>query len=60
MQNALLEQQRALVVVDLPFGSYQGNSKKALDSAIRIMKNLKPMLLKWKAVKKFLNQLKEL
>ena len=29
---------RALVVVDLPFGSYQGNSKKALSSAIRIMK----------------------
>mgnify|MGYP005666350867 CR=1 FL=1 len=29
---------RALVVVDLPFGSYQGNSKSALDSTIRIMK----------------------
>ncbi|MDR1673236.1 MAG: 3-methyl-2-oxobutanoate hydroxymethyltransferase [Bacteroidales bacterium] len=29
---------RALVVVDLPFGSYQGNSKQALASAIRIMK----------------------
>ena len=29
---------RALVVVDLPFGSYQGNSKAALDSTIRIMK----------------------
>ena len=29
---------RALVVVDMPFGSYQGNSKKALDSAIKIMK----------------------
>ena len=29
---------RCLVVVDLPFGSYQGNSKKALSSAIRIMK----------------------
>lgn len=29
---------RALVVVDLPFGSYQGNSKEALASAIRIMK----------------------
>jgi len=29
---------RALVVVDLPFGSYQGNSKIALSSAIRIMK----------------------
>jgi 3-methyl-2-oxobutanoate hydroxymethyltransferase len=29
---------RALVVVDLPFGSYQANSKEALKSAIRIMK----------------------
>ncbi|MBS1581301.1 MAG: 3-methyl-2-oxobutanoate hydroxymethyltransferase [Bacteroidetes bacterium] len=29
---------RALVVVDLPFGTYQGNSKGALNSAIRIMK----------------------
>ncbi len=29
---------RALVVVDMPFGTYQGNSKEALTSAIRIMK----------------------
>jgi 3-methyl-2-oxobutanoate hydroxymethyltransferase len=29
---------KAMVVVDLPFGSYQGNSKEALQSAIRIMK----------------------
>jgi 3-methyl-2-oxobutanoate hydroxymethyltransferase len=29
---------RSLVVVDLPFGSYQGNSKEALNSAIKIMK----------------------
>lgn len=29
---------RALVVVDLPFGTYQGNSREALQSAIRIMK----------------------
>lgn len=29
---------RALVVVDLPFGSYQSDSQKALDSAVRIMK----------------------
>ena len=29
---------RALVVVDLPFGTYQGNSKEALASAVRIMK----------------------
>lgn len=30
--------ERCLVVVDLPFGTYQGNSRNALDSAIRIMK----------------------
>jgi 3-methyl-2-oxobutanoate hydroxymethyltransferase len=29
---------RALVIVDMPFGTYQGNSKEALSSAIRIMK----------------------
>src|SRR6478735_4477863 len=29
---------RALVVVDLPFGTYQGNSGEALRSSIRIMK----------------------
>jgi 3-methyl-2-oxobutanoate hydroxymethyltransferase len=30
--------ERALVVVDLPFGTYQGNSREALSSAIKIMK----------------------
>src|SRR5690554_111752 len=30
--------ERSLVVVDLPFGSYQGNSKEALVSSIKIMK----------------------
>lgn len=30
--------ERALIIVDMPFGSYQGNSKEALTSAIRIMK----------------------
>jgi len=30
--------ERCLVVVDMPFGTYQGNSKEALSSAIRIMK----------------------
>lgn len=29
---------RALVIVDLPFGTYQGNSKEALASAVRVMK----------------------
>lgn len=37
-QSVVRAAKRALVVVDLPFGSYQGNSKEALNSAIRMMK----------------------
>lgn len=37
-QSVVKATKRALVVVDLPFGTYQGNSKLALNSAIRIMK----------------------
>ena len=37
-QSVVRAANRALVVVDLPFGSYQGNSKEALNSSIRIMK----------------------
>jgi 3-methyl-2-oxobutanoate hydroxymethyltransferase len=37
-QSVVRAVKRALVIVDLPFGSYQGNSKLALESAIRIMK----------------------
>ncbi|MEO0041888.1 MAG: hypothetical protein RL329_1336 [Bacteroidota bacterium] len=37
-QSVVRGVKRALVIVDLPFGSYQGNSKLALESAIRIMK----------------------
>lgn len=37
-QSVVRAAQRALVVVDLPFGTYQGNSKEALHSTIRIMK----------------------
>lgn len=37
-QSVVRGVKRCLVVVDLPFGSYQGNSKEALNSAIRIMK----------------------
>jgi len=37
-QSVIRGVKRSLVVVDLPFGTYQGNSLKALDSAIRIMK----------------------
>lgn len=37
-QSVVRAVKRCLVVVDLPFGAYQGNSKEALNSAIRIMK----------------------
>jgi len=37
-QSVVRAVDRALVVVDLPFGTYQGDSKRALQSAIRIMK----------------------
>lgn len=37
-QSVVRGVRRALVIVDLPFGSYQGNSKEALVSAIRVMK----------------------
>ncbi|MBX7227953.1 MAG: 3-methyl-2-oxobutanoate hydroxymethyltransferase [Chitinophagales bacterium] len=37
-QSVIRAIKRCLVVVDLPFGSYQGNSKEALAAAIRIMK----------------------
>ena len=37
-QSVIRAVKRSFVVVDLPFGSYQGNPMKALDSAIRIMK----------------------
>ncbi len=37
-QSVVRAVNRSLVVVDLPFGTYQGDSKKALNSAIRIMK----------------------
>lgn len=37
-QSVVRAVDRCLVVVDLPFGSYQGNSKEALNSSIRIMK----------------------
>ena len=37
-KSVMKAENRALVVVDLPFGTYQGNSKEALASAIRVMK----------------------
>ncbi|NCX95903.1 MAG: 3-methyl-2-oxobutanoate hydroxymethyltransferase [Chitinophagia bacterium] len=37
-QSVVRACKRCLIVVDLPFGSYQGNSKEALHTAIRVMK----------------------
>jgi 3-methyl-2-oxobutanoate hydroxymethyltransferase len=37
-QSVVRAVDRCLVVIDMPFGTYQGNSKEALNSAIRIMK----------------------
>jgi 3-methyl-2-oxobutanoate hydroxymethyltransferase len=37
-QSVVRAAKRCLIVIDLPFGSYQGNSKEALNSSIRIMK----------------------
>jgi 3-methyl-2-oxobutanoate hydroxymethyltransferase len=38
--------ERSLIIVDLPFGSYQGNSKEALNSSIRIMKEAEAHAIK--------------
>ncbi|MDD4002086.1 MAG: 3-methyl-2-oxobutanoate hydroxymethyltransferase [Bacteroidales bacterium] len=45
---------RALVVVDLPFGTYQGNSKEALCSAIKIMKETEANAVKLEGGKEIL------
>jgi 3-methyl-2-oxobutanoate hydroxymethyltransferase len=45
-QSVVRAVKRALVVVDLPFGTYQGNSKEALVSAVRIMKETEANAIK--------------
>ncbi|WKS95626.1 3-methyl-2-oxobutanoate hydroxymethyltransferase [Riemerella columbina] len=45
-QSVIRGVQRALVVVDLPFGTYQSNADKALESAIRIMKEAEAHAIK--------------
>ena len=51
---------RALVVVDMPFGSYQGNSKEALSSAIRIMKETHGDCLKLEGGEEILESVKRI
>src|SRR3954469_12993128 len=49
-----------LVVVDLPFGSYQGNSKEALNSAIRIMKETGAHAIKLEGGEEVLDSVKRI
>lgn len=51
---------RALVVVDLPFGTYQGNSKVALDSAIRIMKETEADAVKMEGGKEIIESVERI
>jgi 3-methyl-2-oxobutanoate hydroxymethyltransferase len=52
--------ERALVVVDLPFGSYQGNSKEALASTIRIMKESGAHAIKMEGGEEILESIKRI
>lgn len=52
--------QRALVVVDMPFGSYQGNSLEAVASAIRIMKETHCDCLKMEGGEEIIDSVKRI
>lgn len=51
---------RALIVVDLPFGTYQGNSELALQSAIRIMKESGAHAVKLEGGKEIINSVQRI
>ena len=51
---------RALIVVDLPFGSYQGNSKEALVSSIRIMKEAEAHAIKLEGGEEVVDSIKRI
>src|SRR4051794_3165279 len=51
---------RSLVVVDLPFGSYQGNSKEAMHSTIRIMKETGAHAIKLEGGEEVLESIKRI
>jgi len=51
---------RSLVVVDLPFGSYQGNEKEGLHSAIRMMKEAGAHAVKLEGGKPVVNTVKRI
>jgi 3-methyl-2-oxobutanoate hydroxymethyltransferase len=59
-QGVIRAVKRALVVVDLPFGSYQGNSEEALRSAIRIMKEAEAHAVKLEGGKEIEESIKRI
>lgn len=59
-QSVVRAVKRSLVVVDLPFGTYQGDSKKALQSAIRIMKESGAHAVKLEGGKKIIDSIERI
>ncbi|MDA3781145.1 MAG: 3-methyl-2-oxobutanoate hydroxymethyltransferase [Bacteroidales bacterium] len=51
---------RALVVIDLPFGSYQGDSKEALTSAIKVMKETGGQAIKMEGGNEIINSVRRI
>ncbi len=59
-QSVVRAVNRAMVVVDLPFGTYQGNSMKALESAIRIMKEAQAHAVKMEGGREVIESVKRI
>jgi 3-methyl-2-oxobutanoate hydroxymethyltransferase len=59
-QSVVRAIQNPMIVVDMPFGSYQGNSKKALSSAIRIMKESSADALKLEGGEEILDSVRRI
>jgi 3-methyl-2-oxobutanoate hydroxymethyltransferase len=59
-QSVVRATQRALVICDLPFGSYQGNSKTALESSIRIMKEAEAHAIKLEGGEEVVDSIKRI
>lgn len=59
-QSVIRAVKRSFVVVDLPFGSYQGNKMKALESAIRIMKESGAHAVKLEGGKEIIGSVKKI
>lgn len=59
-QSVIRATKRAMVVTDLPFGSYQGNSREALTSAVRLMKEAGAHALKLEGGQEIIDSVKRI